>query len=91
MYRKNHNVIYLNKENLSVTYTFYIVHCFRYSVDLARIKNSKNRRCLPMAVFLIYALYFAIAFTDNPVLDFVKSDSENKYNCTQYSVFKGRK
>lgn len=25
MYRKNHNVIYLNKENLSVTFTFYIV------------------------------------------------------------------
>lgn len=25
MYRKNHNVIYLNKEKLSVTYTFYIV------------------------------------------------------------------
>lgn len=37
----------------------------------------------------IYALYFAIAFTDNPVLDFVKSDSENKYKCTPYSVFKG--
>lgn len=26
--------------------------------------------------FLIYTLYFALAFTDNPVFDFVKSDSE---------------
>lgn len=26
--------------------------------------------------FLIYTLYFALAFTNNPVFDFVKSDSE---------------
>lgn len=81
MYRKNHNVIYLNKENLSVTYTFYIVF------DILWIwPGSKTPR---IGDVYRWPLYFAIAFTDNPVLDFVKSDSENKYNCTQYSVFKG--
>lgn len=58
MYRKNHNLFfYLNKQKLSVANTF--LHCFRYSVDLARVINSKNlgRNMFDVYQWLVSDLY----------------------------------